>query len=179
MGRGPYVVPVQGHGLFICATEILQTAGRVAVRTEWNDCSVLEFFLVILGFPTLSSVLTVYWEKLRCPGGAPCGLALWSGEWSSWESRNVAFLGSFVSYLYHLPLGGHTGAEAALLIRVGLFRGLRGCGVVSSGRLDPPEACSSSQVSALHCDFCVDADYHRESCVCRLLRGAKTQVKAT
>lgn len=51
VGRGPYVVPVQGHGLFICATEILQTAGRVAVRTEWNDCSMLEFFLAILGFP--------------------------------------------------------------------------------------------------------------------------------
>lgn len=28
--------------------------------------------------------------------------------------------------------------------------------VVSSGQLDPPEACSSPQVSALHCDFRVD-----------------------
>lgn len=126
-------------------------------------------FLGYFRLSTLSSVLTVYWEKLRCPGGTPCGVALRSRVQSrsrkqfSWESRDAALLGSFVSQLYHTPPRGHTCAPGALLIHVGLFRGLRGCGIIGpawptrSLQLTP----SLSASLWLPCGH-----YHRESGVC-------------
>lgn len=170
--------------LYLCK-RILQTAGRVAVRTEWNDRSMLEFFLAILGFPTLSSVLKVYWEKLRCPGGAPCSLALQSRVQSRsrkqfrWEPRNVAaFLGSFVSYLYHLPPRGHTGATVALLIHFGLIRGLRGCGIIWPAWPTRSLQIATSLRASLWL-LCGHWLSQRVLCLPCLLQGAKIQVKAT